>query len=78
LGTQLGGGSPLLVLVNSKSGDNHGLRVLRKFKRLLNPAQVFDIITGGPDFAYVFSPPLTFDLSALIAHYFQAQLFQKI
>uniref|UniRef100_A0A914XE15 diacylglycerol kinase (ATP) n=1 Tax=Plectus sambesii TaxID=2011161 RepID=A0A914XE15_9BILA len=54
LGTSLAGGSPLLVLVNSKSGDNHGLRVLRKFKRLLNPAQVFDIMSGGPDFALNF------------------------
>ncbi|VDM73212.1 unnamed protein product [Strongylus vulgaris] len=25
--------------------------MIRKFKRLLNPVQVFDIITAGPDFA---------------------------
>ncbi|KAK0398070.1 hypothetical protein QR680_002415 [Steinernema hermaphroditum] len=50
LGGELGGGSPLLVLVNSKSGDNQGLRMLRKFKRLLNPAQVYDIIASGPEF----------------------------
>ncbi|TMS37665.1 hypothetical protein L596_004552 [Steinernema carpocapsae] len=50
LGGELGGGSPLLVLVNSKSGDNQGLRMIRKFKRLLNPAQVYDIIASGPEF----------------------------
>ncbi|XP_037544269.1 diacylglycerol kinase eta [Nematolebias whitei] len=41
--------SPLLVLVNSKSGDNQGVKFLRKFKQLLNPAQVFDLINGGPE-----------------------------
>ncbi|XP_078268774.1 diacylglycerol kinase eta [Rhinoraja longicauda] len=40
--------SPLLVLVNSKSGDNQGVKFLRKFKQLLNPAQVFDLMMGGP------------------------------
>uniref|UniRef100_A0A1I7Z6I9 Diacylglycerol kinase n=1 Tax=Steinernema glaseri TaxID=37863 RepID=A0A1I7Z6I9_9BILA len=50
LGGELGGGSPLLVLVNSKSGDNQGLRMIRKFKRLLNPAQVYDIVASGPEF----------------------------
>ncbi|GCB66694.1 hypothetical protein scyTo_0012047, partial [Scyliorhinus torazame] len=40
--------SPLLVLVNSKSGDNQGVKFLRKFKQLLNPAQVFDLMIGGP------------------------------
>uniref|UniRef100_A0AAY4CMV2 Diacylglycerol kinase n=1 Tax=Denticeps clupeoides TaxID=299321 RepID=A0AAY4CMV2_9TELE len=40
--------SPLLVLVNSKSGDNQGVKFLRKFRQLLNPAQVFDIMNGGP------------------------------
>uniref|UniRef100_A0AAR2KFZ1 Diacylglycerol kinase n=1 Tax=Pygocentrus nattereri TaxID=42514 RepID=A0AAR2KFZ1_PYGNA len=40
--------SPLLVLVNSKSGDNQGVKFLRKFKQLLNPAQVFDLMNGGP------------------------------
>uniref|UniRef100_A0A8C5G1F1 Diacylglycerol kinase n=1 Tax=Gouania willdenowi TaxID=441366 RepID=A0A8C5G1F1_GOUWI len=41
--------SPLLVLVNSKSGDNQGVKFLRRFKQLLNPAQVFDLMNGGPE-----------------------------
>ncbi|GMT25523.1 hypothetical protein PFISCL1PPCAC_16820, partial [Pristionchus fissidentatus] len=54
VGGDYGGGSPLLVLVNSKSGDNQGTRLLRKLRRLLNPVQVFDLIACGPEF------PLTF------------------
>ncbi|KRT78458.1 hypothetical protein AMK59_8442, partial [Oryctes borbonicus] len=38
----------LLVFVNSKSGDNQGVKFLRRFKQLLNPAQVFDLISTGP------------------------------
>ncbi len=41
-------GSPLIVFVNSKSGDGHGDRFLRRFKQILNPAQVFDLAAGGP------------------------------
>jgi len=42
------GCSPLLVFVNSKSGDNQGIKFLRRFKQILNPAQVFDLIGNGP------------------------------
>ncbi|KAJ3591060.1 hypothetical protein NHX12_009007, partial [Muraenolepis orangiensis] len=30
------------------SGDNQGVKFLRRFKQLLNPAQVFDLMNGGP------------------------------
>lgn len=33
---------------NSFSGDNQGVKFLRRFKQLLNPAQVFDLISTGP------------------------------
>lgn len=40
--------SPLVVFINSKSGDNQGVKFLRRFRQLLNPFQVFDLINGGP------------------------------
>lgn len=48
------GGSPLIVLINAKSGDSQGQRIIKKFRRILNPIQVFDIIAAGPDFALTF------------------------
>lgn len=48
------GGSPLIVLINAKSGDSQGQRIIKKFRRILNPIQVFDIIQAGPDFALTF------------------------
>ncbi|XP_047130185.1 diacylglycerol kinase eta isoform X3 [Hydra vulgaris] len=44
------GSSPLIVFVNSKSGDNQGVRFMRRFKQILNPAQVFDLSVAGPAF----------------------------
>ncbi|XP_045508827.1 diacylglycerol kinase eta [Colias croceus] len=40
--------SPLIVFVNSRSGDNQGIKFLRRFRQLLNPAQVFELSGAGP------------------------------
>uniref|UniRef100_A0A2K6QSN5 diacylglycerol kinase (ATP) n=2 Tax=Rhinopithecus roxellana TaxID=61622 RepID=A0A2K6QSN5_RHIRO len=40
---------PLLIFINSKSGDHQGIVFLRKFKQYLNPSQVFDLLKGGPE-----------------------------
>uniref|UniRef100_A0A914WG94 Diacylglycerol kinase n=1 Tax=Plectus sambesii TaxID=2011161 RepID=A0A914WG94_9BILA len=39
---------PLLVLVNVKSGGCQGVNLIRSFRKLLNPFQVFDVLKGGP------------------------------
>lgn len=41
--------------MNSKSGDNQGVRFMRRFKQLLNPAQVFDLSVAGPTLGYVYT-----------------------
>jgi hypothetical protein len=40
--------SPLLVFINTKSGGNFGVSLMRMFKGLLNPVQVFDLHKNGP------------------------------
>ncbi|XP_077003134.1 diacylglycerol kinase kappa [Tamandua tetradactyla] len=40
---------PILIFINSKSGDHQGIVFLRKFKQYLNPSQVFDLTKGGPE-----------------------------
>lgn len=39
---------PLLVLVNVKSGGQEGMELIRSFRKLLNPHQVYDLMNGGP------------------------------
>jgi len=42
------GCTPLLVLVNVKSGGQQGMDLIRSFRKLLNPHQVYDLMNGGP------------------------------
>lgn len=46
---QVYGHSPVLACANSKSGENLGVKFLRRLKFWLNPAQVFDLAITGPD-----------------------------
>ena len=40
--------TPLLVLVNVKSGGQQGQDLIHSFRTLLNPHQVYDLMNGGP------------------------------
>ena len=40
--------TPLLVLVNVKSGGQQGMDLIHSFRKLLNPHQVYDLMNGGP------------------------------
>ena len=40
--------SPVLLLINERSGGGQGSHLLTTFRRLLNPHQVFNIAHGGP------------------------------
>ena len=53
--------TPLLVIVNSRSGGQQGMHLIRKFRKLLNPNQVVDLDQGGPIPACAL--PLPLDIS---------------
>lgn len=45
--------NPLLIFVNPKSGGTRGAAIMRAFRSIVNPLQVYDITQGGPEQAYV-------------------------
>ncbi|CAK9298133.1 unnamed protein product [Gordionus sp. m RMFG-2023] len=47
---KLCGETPVLVLINPKSGGNKGAKLIHKFQWFLNPRQVFDITKIKPEF----------------------------
>lgn len=42
------GVKPLLVFVNVQSGGCQGLELITRFRKVLNPYQVFNLVNGGP------------------------------
>jgi diacylglycerol kinase (ATP) len=40
--------TPLIVFINPKSGGQQGGNLFSKLKRLVGPAQVYDLTDGGP------------------------------
>jgi hypothetical protein len=40
--------SPLIVLINKRSGGQVGARIIQRLCRYLNPLQIFDLAKGGP------------------------------
>lgn len=51
LGDEFVGSSctPLLVFINSRSGSQQGDLLITQFRRLLNPIQIWDLASGGPE-----------------------------
>ncbi|XP_015369348.1 PREDICTED: diacylglycerol kinase epsilon [Diuraphis noxia] len=41
--------TPLIILANKKSGNNDGALIISRFRRLLNPIQVYDVIDCPPE-----------------------------
>lgn len=41
--------TPLLVFINSRSGSQQGDLLITQFRRLLNPIQIWDLASGGPE-----------------------------
>ncbi|KAG9416131.1 hypothetical protein AC1031_000531 [Aphanomyces cochlioides] len=47
------GSTPLLVFINSRSGGQMGLHILRQLRRWLNPLQIYDLSIQGPETALI-------------------------